>query len=140
MLTQTWQPFLLRYQPVCHGLNSIFINLFKIQNFHLCSKNGKPNTDAHKCSLECKRYFFLQMQLKANFLLTLLQSIWKKYLYHDNTILIVLISPPMIYHMIGSLLHTMDTRLFGNWILLDTQLNQKYVNPNKPQGHVLSPI
>ena len=140
MLTQTWQPFLLRYQPVCHGLNSIFINLFKIQNFHLCSKNGKPNTDAHKHSLECKRYFFLQMQLKANFLLTLHQSIWKKYLYHDNTILIVLISPPMIYHMIGSLLHTMDTRLFGNWILLETQLNPKYANPNITQDLVLASI
>ena len=117
-----------------------FINLFKIQNFHLCSKNGKPNTDAHKCSLECKRYFFLQMQLKSNFLLTLHQSIWKKYLYHDSTILIVLISPPMIYHMIGSLLHTMDTRLFGNWILLEPQLNLKYVNLNIIHDVVLAPI
>ena len=36
-----------------------FNNLFKIQNHPLCSKNDKPNTYAHKYSLECKTYFFL---------------------------------------------------------------------------------
>ena len=139
MLTQIWQPFLLRYQPVCHGLNSLIFSKFKISIYVVKTAN-LTLMHTNVLSLECKRYFFLQMQLIANFLLTLHQSIWKKYLYHDNTILIVLISPPMVYHMIGSLLHTIETRLFGNWILLDTQLNQKYVNPNKPQGHVLSPI
>ena len=37
----------------------------------------------------------------------------------------------MIYHMIGSLLHTIDTRLFGNWILSDTPSNQKYINSDR---------